>query len=188
MLADIEAACKVLSGIDTIKANRDRALILIGFLGAFRRSELAGLRWDQVEFADQGFTIKMGKTKTDQAGEENKRKVFRHRLPAYACPVAALKALQGMSKEYIFPVLDRFGKVSKKHQCLTGVAVAKIVKAHLGSEYKGHSLRAGFCTQADQNGATLPAIMKQTHHKTLSIVAGYAGRTDAWQGNAATEM
>jgi integrase len=166
------------------KDRRDRALLLIGFAGAFRRAELVALTVGDVAFSDQGATITIRRAKTDQ--EARGRTVGIPFARGAVCPV---KALQSWLDRYIhgaepaapeaalFRAVNRHGQVAQK--ALSAHAVALIVKARclaVGLDpalYSGHSLRAGFCTSAALAGAPHWKIKKQSGHKTNAILDRY---------------
>jgi integrase len=131
-------------------ALRDRALLLLGFAGAFRRSELA-LDYEDIEETEAGLKITIRRGKTDQEGSGATIAILRGTL---ACPVAALRAwldAAGLTTGPVFRSIRKGGKVSGR---LTDRSVAKIVKSHAArvgldpALFAGHSLRAGFLTSA----------------------------------------
>jgi len=174
---------------DDLRGRRDRALILIGFAGAFRRSELVALDVADVRMDATRATILLRKSKTDQEGAG-----FVKVIPELAdpdgirpdlCPVRALKAwldTAGLQSGPLFRGIDRWGHV---HGRMDGREVARIVKgaAELAGvdarQFGGHSLRAGFVTQAAVDGVPAWAIAEVTGHKSQQVLAGYiraAGR------------
>lgn len=180
---------------------RDKALLLIGFAGAFRRSELvvlaigdAGNRdGHQLSIVPAGVQILMGRTKTDQ--EMTGRTVAIPRGKTKICPVAALEAwlaLARISAGPIFRGVDRHGRISSRG--LTDRAVADIVKravARAGLNpalFSGHSLRAGFVTAASQAGVATEVIMMQTGHRDPKTVSGYIRDGELWSRNAAGKV
>ena len=136
---------------DSLKDVRDRALLLIGFAGGFRRSELVGLDVADIEHVRQGIVINLRRSKTDQDGQGRKIGIpfgrTRH------CPVAALDAWiarSGITEGAVFRLVDRHGRIRMGR--LSGEAVALVVRERLESAgidpagYSGHSLRAGLAT------------------------------------------
>lgn len=163
-----------------MKAARDKALLLIGFSGAFRRSELVALLVSDLGFNDVGVDILLRRSKTDQEGEG--REVFIPYAKGDRCPVKALKLwLEAASIEggAVFRAVSRYDKVSGT--ALTGQSVALIVKQTVGRLYgaearakvSGHSLRAGYCTQAALVGLQTWQIKEQTGHKSDTTLAKY---------------
>lgn len=164
---------------------RDRALLLVGFAGAFRRSELVSLDVSDLRFTDDGAVLTLRRSKTDQEGQGT----FKH-LPTLAdrrtCPVTALRrwlAEAEIAQGPVFRPIDRWGNVRKGR--LTGHAVAVIVKRAAvaaglePAQYAGHSLRAGLVTQASQDGVDALGIQEVTGHKSLDTIIKYqrsAGR------------
>jgi integrase len=165
-----------------LKAARDKALLLIGFAGAFRRSELVALRVEDITPHAHGLELLIRRSKTDQEGEG--RMVF---VPLAKsderCPVNALQQwleLAGIGEGALFRPINRHGQLVSVH-ALTPQAVALVVKAAVtqarGTDaakmVSGHSLRAGFVTEAASVGMQTSAIMGQTGHKSLEMVYRY---------------
>lgn len=163
-----------------LKAARDRALLLVGFAGAFRRSELVAIKTDDLEFSDQGCDVLIRRSKTDQEGEG--RLVFIPYAKGERCPVKALKhwlELAGINVGAVFRSVSRYDRVSKK--ALDAQSVALIVKSTVrrlhgvgaSALVSGHSLRSGFCTQAAEAGLQSWQIKLQTGHKSDATLAKY---------------
>jgi integrase len=163
-----------------IKAARDRALLLLGFAGAFRRSELVGIKTDDLEFTSQGCDVLLRRSKTDQEGEG--RSVFIPYAKGERCPVKALKhwlEVSGISAGAVFRSVSRYDTVSRK--TLGAPSVALIVKSSVARLHgegasavvSGHSLRAGYCTQAADAGLQSWQIKLTTGHKSDATLAKY---------------
>jgi site-specific recombinase XerD len=159
---------------------RDRALLLLGFAGAFRRSELVALDVEDLKEVPEGLVVLIRRSKTDPEGEGRKVGIPRARRQAL-CPVAAVKAwtsAAGIETGPLFRPVDRWGKLRPKGR-LSDRAVAIIVQRAAeqagldASTLSGHSLRSGFCTEAARAGASERAIMAQTGHKSASTLRGY---------------
>jgi site-specific recombinase XerD len=158
---------------------RDRALVLLGFAGAFRRSELVGLNVDDGTFGKDGLTVTLRRAKTDQAGVGRKIGIPYGSNPE-TCPVRNLQAWveqAGISDGPLFRSINRHGQVQPGG--LSGIDVARVVKklatrAGLDSaKYSGHSLRAGHATSAAIAGASERSIMNQTGHRSVQMVRRY---------------
>ncbi|MFD1394386.1 site-specific integrase [Kroppenstedtia eburnea] len=173
---------------------RDRALLLVGFAGAFRRSELAGLNVTDLHFGREGVTVSLRKSKTDPEGEG-----FKKWLPFGShpdtCPIRAVEdwvEAAGITGGPLFRPVDRHGNVGRER--LTGHSISRIVKravAGIGkdpADYGGHSLRAGFATQSAANGASERAIMKQTGHRSVTVLRRYIREGAVHRGNAAADL
>jgi len=141
-----------------MKGLRDRALLLIGFAGAFRRSELVALNVEDLEESELGFKVTIRHSKTDQEGAGQTIAIVRGSV---ACPVAALKAwleTAGITTGPIFRSVKKGGAVAGR---LPAQSVADIVKAHaerVGLDpalFAGHSVRSGFLTSAAKRGASI---------------------------------
>jgi len=153
----------VMAGRADMKGLRDRALLLLGFAGAFRRSELVALDCEDIEQTAEGLRITIRHSKTDQEGQGAVIAILRG---AIACPVAAVKAwrdVAGIETGPLFRPVSKGGKV--KSERLSDRAVANVVKAYarrLGlnaAEFSGHSLRSGFLTSAAAKGASIFKMM-----------------------------
>jgi len=173
---------------------RDRALLLIGYAGGFRRSELAGLIVEDVNFTEDGLIISLRHSKTDQEGQGRKVGIPRGAHPDN-CPVRSLREWEstaGIETGPLFRAITRHAKLSNVQ--LNSDSVALIVKraAHRAgydpSTLGGHSLRAGLATQAAMNGATELTIMKQTGHRSLAMLRRYIRDGDLWRRNEAASL
>ncbi len=170
---------------------RDKAILLIGFAGAFRRSELVGLDVADVSFEREGVVITLKRSKTDQEGAGSKKAIpFGNN--GGTCPVMALRewlAFSGITEGAIFRRINRHGRISD--QRLSGRSVALVVKRTAESigidpqRLSGHSLRAGLATQASINGASEASIMNQTGHKSSAMVRRYIRDSNLFRDNAA---
>lgn len=173
---------------------RDRALLLLGFAGGFRRSELVALQCSYLRFASQGLEALVERSKTDQE-QRGLVKVIAYGSDPATCPVRAVKdwlELSGIAEGPVFRPINRHEQLGAR--ALTGHAVAVIVKrAACGAglptpELSGHSLRAGFVTAAAGGGADYPSIMDQTGHGNLNTVHGYNRRKDKWKKPASSKL
>jgi integrase len=176
----------------TVAGIRDRAILLIGFAGAFRRSELTALDIGDLNITSRGVAITVRRSKTDQQGQGATIGIPRSRKAT--CPVAALEAwLSRLPIESTYqddrdqnkntPIMPVFRPVSRHGHIsllrLSDEALAEVVKnaaKRIGldpSQYAGHSLRRGFMTAASAAGADLAPIMRQSRHRSVSIAMGY---------------
>jgi integrase len=180
----------ILTGIgEGCKAVRDAALLLIGFAGAFRRSELVGLNVEDLEFVHQGVIIHLKRSKTDQEGQGRKVGIPYGR--GHVCPVKALQtwlAEAGLTSGPLFRPITRHGKLADTR--LTDQSVAQVVKtraAHVGlraEDLSGHSLRAGLATSAAQAGVPLHKIRAQTGHASDAMLQRYVRDGDLFNNSA----
>jgi integrase len=173
-----------------LKAIRDRALLLIGFAGGFRRSELVAINCMDIERVRQGVIITLRRSKTDQDGVGRKIGVPHGR--SKWCPVAALDAwlaAAGIEDGPVFRRVDRHGRVSAAR--LSAEAVCLVVRARVAaagydpSGYSGHSLRAGLATSAAQAGVSTFKIREQTGHTSDAMLARYVRDGEIFVDNAA---
>ena len=192
LTADIRSMVAALP--DGLLGIRDRALLLVGFASAFRRSELVGLDVEDLGFTNDGLVVTLRRSKTDQEGEGRKVGVPYGSNPE-TCPVRSMKAWLEASRIDCGPVfrpVNRHRQV--KPQRLTAQSVALVVKRYaetLGkdaSTYAGHSLRSGHATQAAANGASERSIMNQTGHRSLKMVRRYIRDGSLFRENAAARL
>ena len=176
---------------DTLRGIRDRALLLVGFAGAFRRSELVGLTVKDVRTTNDGLEVVLRRSKTDQEGA-GMTKALPYSGNPLVCPVRALQAWMeagAIQEGPIFREVTRHETVSAK--ALSDRSVARIVKtcgmaAGLDVErFSGHSLRAGFATQAARSGKAERAIQRQTGHRSVTMLRRYIREAELWTDNAA---
>lgn len=164
-----------------MKAARDKALLLVGFSGAFRRSELVALRYKDITRFEGGVELLIRKSKTDQEGAG--RTVFIPHARGSRCPVKALMnwlSMAGIVSGPLFRAINRHDQVVGD-KALTPQSVALIVKSSVrmlsGDEaaksVAGHSLRAGYCTEAATVGLQPYQIREQTGHKSDVTLARY---------------
>ena len=180
--------------IDDIKKLRNKTLILIGFGGGFRRTELISIDHEDLDFVEEGVKITLRKSKTDQFGEGLVKG-----LPYFAnekyCPVKSLIMWLKLSKIKTGPIFRRFSKGSKltKHR-LTDQTVVLIIKDCLSlagienKNFSGHSLRSGFATVAAEYGADERSIMAMTGHKTTQMVRRYIRESNIFKNNALNKI
>ena len=173
-----------------LEGARDRALLLVGFMGGFRRSELVALDVDDIEFTKSGLVIAVRRSKTDQEGEG--RQVPIPKMRGALCGVRALRAwleASQIEEGAVFRSINRHGRIAEKR--LSGAAVGCIVKYYVGrigleaSEYSGHSLRAGLVTSAARAGAAAWQIKRQTGHKSDAVLARYIRDSGQFTDNVA---
>jgi integrase len=176
---------------DSLLSKRDRALLLVGFTGALRRSELIALDVEDLEEAREGLIVHIRRGKTDQEGEGRKVGIPQGADQA-TCPVWALEQwLQAAKIESgaLFRVMNRHGQVLPKR--LSGEGVALVVKRAVGklgydpALFAGHSLRAGLATAAAAAGKGERAIMNQTGHRSVTTVRRYIRDGNLFRENAA---
>ena len=173
-----------------IKKLRNKALLLLGFAGGFRRNELISINLEDLDFVFEGLKINIKRSKTDQFGEG-----FIKGIPYFDnylyCPVKNLQKWLNISKLKKGPVFVRFSKGSNLTNIrLTDQSVALIIKYYLAKaginneNYSGHSLRSGFATSAAEAGAEERSIMAMTGHKTSQMVRRYIREANIFKNNA----
>ena len=170
---------------------RDRALLLIGFAGTFRRSELVSLDVEDATFTREGLTLTLRRSKTDQEGVGRKVGIP-YGSHIETCPVRTLEDwLQsaGLDSGPLFRRVDKAGRVGGER--LSDKTVARVVKKYAEGiglnerNYAGHSLRAGLATSAAMARASERAIMAQTGHRSVHMVRRYIREGSLFRENAA---
>ena len=173
---------------------RDRALVLLGFAGAFRRSELVALDIEDCAFGKDGLTVTLRRSKTDQDAAGRKVGIPYGSNPE-TCPVRTVQAwleLAGISGGPLFRAISRHGQVRPRR--LSPIDVARVVKkladrAGLdAAKYAGHSLRAGHATSAAIAGASERSIINQTGHRSVQMVRRYIRDGSLFRENSAGKL
>jgi integrase len=173
---------------------RDRALLLVGFAAALRRSELVALDRADCEFTRDGLVVHQRRSKVDQEGQGRKIGVSYGSDPA-TCPVRNLQAWiksAGIGEGPLFRSVNRHGQLQTTRLCDKAVAlVVKRCAAAAGLDavkYAGHSLRAGLATSAAMAGVSERAIMAQTGHKSTLMVRRYIRDGSLFRENASARV
>ena len=179
---------EILKAIDRVNEKkkeriiRDKAIILTGFAGGFRRSELVSICVEDLEFVTEGVKIFIKKSKTDQSGE-GMIKALPYFTNSDFCAVTFLKKWIELSKiksGLIFDIADKsVALLIKKYTSLAGLDQSK---------YSGHSLRSGFATVSAEFGADERSIMAMTGHKTTQMVRRYIKEANLFKNNALNKI
>jgi site-specific recombinase XerD len=185
-------AGKMLGMVATAPGNlaglRDRALLLVGFGGALRRSELVALDVADIAETETGLLVTIRHSKTDQEREGAIIAIARGDV---ACPVKALRTwldASAIQAGPIFRPIDKAGTVRPSR--LTDRSVANIVKAYAAragfdaDTFSGHSLRAGFLTSAAGKGASIFKMMDVSRHKSVDTLRGYVRDAELFKDHA----
>ncbi len=177
----------IINAIDEKQSNegkriRDKSLILIGFSGGFRRSELVNVEYDDLEFVDEGLKIFIKRSKTDQVGEGSIKAIPYFKNKEY-CPVMKLQNwinYKNIENGKIFGISDKsVSLIIKKYTALAGLD---------SNKYGGHSLRSGFATSAAEAGAEERNIMAMTGHRTTQMVRRYIQEANLFKNNALNKV
>jgi site-specific recombinase XerD len=165
-----------------IRKIRDKALVLIGFSGGFRRSELVDIEYEDIEFVEEGVKIFVKRSKTDQSGE-GMTKAIPYFDNINFCPVKALNkwvVVAELKDGKIFNISDKnVALIIKKYANYAGL------DAH---RYAGHSLRSGFATSTAESGAEERNIMAMTGHKSTEMVRRYIKEANLFKNNALNKI
>ena len=176
------------------KGIRDKALLLLGFAGGFRRSELVALDLEDLALSEDGLAVKIRRSKTDQTGRGRTIGIT-YGERAETCPLRALKAwleASQIQKGALFCPIDQWGYRAPTR--LTDQSVRLILKESLKragineKRFSGHSLRAGFATVAAMNGASERDIQKTTGHVSLEVLRRYIRDGDLFRENASGKL
>jgi site-specific recombinase XerD len=179
---------------DKLIGKRDAALLLLGFAGAFRRSELVALTIGDIVFSDDGLKVTLRSSKTDQEGRGRSVGVPYGSNPQL-CPVRSLRRwieAAGILEGPVFRGVNRHGRLADN--ALQGKVVRSVVQRYCkkagvdATQFSAHSLRSGFVTQATIGGASERSIMNQTGHKSPAMVRRYTKDLNLWRDNAATRL
>ncbi len=180
MLRQLLATCD-----RSARGRRDRALLLIGFAGALRRSELAALQMEDVAVTASGLRLRIARGKTDQAGQGAEIGLPRGRH-AETCPVRALDDWQTVARRKAGPLFRRISTADRIGDAALHPDAVRRILAHraalAGLELQGferlsaHALRVGFITEAYAQGVRDEDIMRHTRHRDLRTMRGYVQR------------
>ena len=173
---------------DDMRGKRDRALLLLGFAGAFRRSELVALDVADLTWTPEGMRVLIRSSKTDQerVGQEIAVPAGTRLRPVEA--VRAWIGAAGISGGPLFRRVRRGGHPGDR--ALSDDAVAAVVKRYAllagmrPQDYAGHSLRAGFLTSGAEAGASIFKLMEVSRHVSVDTLAGYVRRADLFRDHA----
>lgn len=200
--ADAETLRHMLAEIkgDGLRARRDRAVLAIGMAAALRRSELVALRFDSVGIVEAGLELYLGATKTDQAGEgatiaipEGTRIRPKALLLDWIAMVRALEVAvyQSPAEVAAMPLFRRLTRNDElTGDAMSDKAIARLVKRYAAAagynaaNFSGHSLRAGFLTEAASQGATIFKMQEVSRHKTVQILSDYVRSADRFRDHA----
>lgn len=193
LLEDLQAIvpCFDLSDISGV---RDKALLLTGFMGAFRRSELVKIDVEDLTFTRDGLIILVHQSKGDQEGQ-GEYVAIPYNFNSSACAVVAVQNWLNHSlikQGPLFRPLNKYKQV--RQQRLSDKSVALIVKKYAGmagfnaEDFAGHSLRRGFATSAAQHDVDERTIMQQTRHKSEKMVRRYIEQGNLFKNNALNKM
>jgi integrase len=173
---------------------RDKALLLVGFAGALRRSELAALDYEDLRWVTEGLVVTIRRSKTDQEGS-GRRVGIPYGSNPDTCPVRAADAwcqAARIDAGRLFRPVNRGGRLSGTQ--LSAAAVNRIVQravARTGTDptpYSAHSLRAGLATAAAEAGVDERSIMAQTGHKSVTVARGYIREGSLFRNNPAAQV
>ena len=192
LVADLQEVLKRIP--DSLPGKRDRALLLLGFAGAFRRSELVGLNVEDIEKTPDGMVVHIRRSKTDQEGQGREVGIPPGAADA-TCPIRAVSewsAAAKISSGPLFRSVNRHGQVLPRR--LSGEGVAMVVKRYIEklgydpARFAAHSLRAGLATSAAAAGKSERAIMNQTGHRSVTTVRRYIRDGNLFRENAAGKI
>ena len=184
LINDLKLLIKAIDEYENIelKKIRNKSLLLIGFSGGFRRSELVNIGYEDLEFVNEGLKIFIKRSKTDQSGEGSIKAIPYFKNSEY-CPVSKLKDwinAKNIKNGKVFNISDKLvSLIIKKYASLAGLDPNK---------FGGHSLRSGFATSAAEAGAEERNIMAMTGHKTTQMVRRYIQEANLFKNNALNKI
>ena len=165
-----------------VRSTRDKAIILIGFSGGFRRSEIVNLKKNDLEFVEEGLKISLRRSKGDQYGEGMIKAIPYFNNKKY-CAIIALQdwlSARTNNNDLIFPYSDKtVSLILKKYLNIIGLD---------SRLYSGHSLRSGFATSTASHGADERSIMAMTGHKSTEMVRRYIKESNLFKNNALSKL
>jgi site-specific recombinase XerD len=186
----------MLSMVDTVPAGirgaRDKALLLLGFGGAFRRSELIGLDVADLQFEEAGLKVTIRHSKTDQESFGQTIAIARGHT---ACPVQSVRDwldAAGITEGPLFRPVDKAGNVADTR--LTGKSVNVLIKDYatrIGLDPKtlsAHSMRSGFLTSAARRGASVWKMQEVSRHKSIDVLSGYIRDAKLFEDHAGSGL
>jgi site-specific recombinase XerC len=178
---------------NSLKGRRDRAMVMLGFAGAFRQSEVVALNVEDLEFCDEGVRVTIRRSKTDQEAKGQTIAILRGTGPF--CPVRLLKEwldAAGISEGALFRACPKGGRrVGDRIAGRTFYDVVKNGVAAIGldaSKYGSHSMRSGWISTAARNGASLWKMKEISRHKSTDVLAGYVREAELFQQHASVGM
>jgi len=184
LISDLKLLIKAInqSMEKNLRKIRDKTIVLLGFSGGFRRSELVSIEYEDLEFVTEGVKIFIKRSKTDQSGE-GMTKAIPYFDNEEFCPVNALKnwiKISEIKKGKIFQISDKgVALIIKKYANQAGLD---------GKRYAGHSLRSGFATSTADSGAEERSIMAMTGHKSTEMVRRYIKESNLFKNNALNKI
>jgi len=188
-IEELRAISAVLMADDTAKSVRDLAIILTGFSAALRNSSTAALLLEDVEFSERGAVLKIRKSKTDQQGRRGQLIAVPFGKHPGTCPVKNLENWIRRRGTFPGPLFTRFDGHPPRDRALLPERIGQLVQESInkiGKDFRlygGHSLRAGFVTEAGMSGASDLDIAATTGHRDMSTLRKYFRRRDAWNRN-----
>ena len=191
-VAELKQALGRIDG-ETSAGIRDRALLLLGFAGAFRRSELGDLNIEHLEFTEKALLVHLAKSKTNQYGAIEDKAIF-YAPNADFCPVRCLRAWLVLLDRTTGPLFVKIPRAAPNQRAipsakrLSAISINKLVQKRLGPGYSAHSLRVSFVTVAVLNGQSHKAIKNQTKHKTDAMIERYTQLNNVVAYNAAQNL
>ncbi|WP_458732845.1 site-specific integrase [Sphingobium xenophagum] len=185
--SELAAMIAVADGQGT-RTIRDRAIMALGLAAALRRSELVALEWRDVELVEEGLKLTLRHSKTDQEGEGQ---VIAVPAGKTLRPVERLKAwlaVRGGGAGPLFYQIDPQGRLTDKP--MSDRSIARLIQKYAGlvgldpGSVGGHSLRAGFLTEASRAGATIAKMQEVSRHKKVEVLLGYVRSAELFDEHA----
>lgn len=188
---DLAAMIAAADGQGT-RSIRDRAIMALGLAAALRRSELVALERRDVELVDKGLKLTLRHSKTDQEGEGQVIAVPSGKTLKPVERLRAWLAVRGSSSGPLFYQIDPQGRMTDKP--MSDRSIARLIQKYAGRTgldpemFAGHSLRAGFLTEASRNGATIAKMQEVSRHKKVEVLLGYVRSAELFDDHAGSEF
>lgn len=167
---------------------RDRAILALGLAAALRRSELVALEWRDVELVEKGLKLTLRHSKTDQEGEGQVIAVPVGKALKPVERLTAWLAVRGKTAGPLFYQIDPQGRLTNKP--MSDRSIARLIQKYAGraglnaEKVAGHSLRAGFLTEASRAGATIAKMQEVSRQKKVEVLLGYVRSAELFEDHA----
>lgn len=176
---------------NTLRGIRDRAILLLGFAGGYRRSEITAINIEDLSYNENGMDVSIQRSKTDQEGKGDIKAILKGTTPHY-CPIIAVQTWIQKSKIISGPLFRGITKsgLIKQNRMAPDVIYQLMKRCALQAglnfeDYSPHSLRSGFTTSAIENSAKITKVMSVTKHKSMKNLQSYILHAERYEQHPA---